>query len=65
MSAVYLRGCAGKKKHPTKSAAYRHRVELDSKGGTPMSQSNAYQCRLCGFWHVGHKENKQWGRGKR
>lgn len=59
-------GCAGKIRHPSKSIALgvKRAMEAGSKSydeWESISIMDAYRCRLCGSWHLGHRP----GSGKR
>lgn len=47
------RGCVGKLAHKDQVAALRHVAGL-IRAGAHRSSVNAYQCKHCGRWHVGH-----------
>lgn len=42
-------GCTGKIRHKGKVGAFIHMKNLKEPG------VRAYRCRLCGFWHIGHR----------
>jgi hypothetical protein len=48
------RGCGGKRRHATREDA---ELEVGRKvaRGAPNGAYNAYRCRSCGSWHVGHR----------
>lgn len=41
-------GCTGKRRHRNRSGALIHMEKLGEPG------MNAYRCRKCGGWHIGH-----------
>jgi len=41
-------GCTGKRRHRNRSGALIHMEKLGEPG------MNAYHCRRCGGWHIGH-----------
>lgn len=45
------RSCAGKRRHPRRDAALGHLAVLVAEGAVRL---NAYPCRHCGGFHVGH-----------
>lgn len=45
------RGCIGKQRHESASAAYAHKYHLNRKDDDRI---HVYHCRFCGGWHVGH-----------
>lgn len=50
---VRRKQCQGKVRHPNPQAAYAHAASLKHKGDV-TGFINAYKCRFCGGWHVGH-----------
>jgi hypothetical protein len=44
--------CGVKVPHRTKEGARIHKEQLDDKKGVPEMHA-VYECRWCGFWHVG------------
>lgn len=51
LTATKGRSCQGKRRHPSQAKALAHLRDLLSKGGVRL---NAYECRHCGGFHVGH-----------
>jgi hypothetical protein len=45
------RSCAGKRAHDTETSASEHLDRLVRQGGVRL---NAYRCKFCHQWHVGH-----------
>jgi hypothetical protein len=54
------RGCDGKKRHDDKDQAVGQIWSLARHRGAVPSRYQAYSCKHCGGWHVGHRP-----RGKR
>jgi len=44
----------GKRRYAHKQLAMAHVARLRAQGAT-NNASNAYRCRICGGWHVGHR----------
>lgn len=54
MSQGYMRQCAGKIRHETKSEAMAKRAALTGANGARRDSMHAYKCTQCLGWHVGH-----------
>lgn len=57
--AKALNGCAGKKKLSKKVA--RAVTKKNRSGEVPIEGGwcmQAYKCKFCGYWHVGHNPGK-------
>lgn len=52
------RQCTGKQAH-TQTEAFKHLVALRKKDGA--FGMNAYQCKICKWWHVGHRPRNRAG----
>lgn len=50
-TATRGRSCTGKIRHAGEAAATAHMRKLLARGAVRL---NAYACRHCGGWHVGH-----------
>lgn len=44
------KACEGKVRHQSLAAAMAHKDSLRLQG----DHVRAYQCKFCGYWHVGH-----------
>lgn len=55
-------GCIGKKRFPTFEAAEAACARLIRTGvhRPERGSLNAYDCRQCGWWHVGHQHHAFW-----
>lgn len=58
-----VRGCLGKDhrgkvQHATREDAMRQRASLLAAGKADPKRLAAYECRVCGFWHVGNRGGK-------
>lgn len=47
------RSCDGKKRYTSKAEAAKQ-VGSMYKGKMAITRLVTYQCKFCGFWHVGH-----------
>lgn len=56
--APALRGHAGKKPYPTRREAEAVIAGRDQRTALRFHPLNAYQCRLCGWWHIGHNRRE-------
>lgn len=54
-SAVYLNGCRGKQHYPSKSFARAKIQQAIAHGHPDDGTLNAYKCKACKSWHIGHK----------
>jgi hypothetical protein len=50
--------CGSKRPHPDRAAAQAHVQRLVRQGAAPGLMTT-YRCRLCGAWHVGHRERRK------
>lgn len=50
-----VRGCGGKIKHPSRRVALSHARRL---ADLDQRQVNAYKCRVCHGWHIGHAHRR-------
>jgi len=48
----YLTSCAGKVCYGARSGAEKACIGMAAKGSPGLE---AYACRFCGAWHIGHK----------
>ena len=55
----YLASCLGKVAHRGKRQAINHIRSLRRKPGQADQQLEAYPCRYCGAWHVGHRPGQR------
>lgn len=51
--AIRRRSCSSKIRHDDEAAARAHIGHLNRTKGY-QGPMNAYRCRFCGGWHVGH-----------
>lgn len=65
MSAGYMRRCAGKKRHETRTAADGHRTELCVKERISEKKVDVYRCDQCLGWHIGGSANHLISRKRR
>lgn len=56
--AIRRRACDGKQRHPTAERAWAHITSL-ARSGLAKGTLNAYRCRFCRGWHVGHWIRKE------
>lgn len=50
---TYHLSCAGKIRHDSEAKAWRHINGIMRRRGAD-GKMNAYRCKYCGFWHIGH-----------
>jgi len=55
----------GKLSYDSRSDAARALAQLFRAGRGSEHRMNAYQCRACGKWHIGHEKRKHPKRGWR
>lgn len=55
------RGCAGKLAHGSPQGAQVQIARLVAQRGAPADAYEAYECRWCGRWHVGHRNPRKRG----
>lgn len=48
------KGCEGKARHPTEAGARVAVRETLRHGARKAGFLTTYQCKHCGFWHIGH-----------
>lgn len=53
-----VRECGAKQSHSSKADAERHIWSL-VRAGTSLGRMQAYRCKHCGSWHVGHKKRRR------
>lgn len=53
------RECTGKQAHATKAEALDHAFALRRRLPATRSSANAYHCRHCSKWHVGHRPRRR------
>lgn len=58
MSELFVRKCAGKKRHESERKALEWAKTTQHYSGLPMK---AYSCQFCKMWHVG---NALYGNGR-
>lgn len=58
MIATKGRGCGTKLRHPDRAAAERQIDKLVRRGAAAQ-RLNAYQCKHCKQWHVGHRPKER------
>ena len=47
----YFPGCGTKKKYKN----LRHATHVAKRRSNKSKGIEAYQCKFCGYWHIGHK----------
>lgn len=50
--------CKGKKRFATEECATVTRGHRVAKRGTSWAEVHAYRCRVCDWWHLGHRFNR-------
>ena len=55
----FLRGHAGKKPYLSRKEAEAVIAGRDQRTALRFHPLNAYQCRLCGWWHIGHNRRQE------
>lgn len=48
---VRRKACDGKIRHTDKRNSLKHLISLKKEGGVNL---NAYRCKFCKGWHIGH-----------
>jgi hypothetical protein len=48
-----------KVRHKSREAAERHKRSLMRWTGQPSRSLAVYECKICGFWHVGHRGGRR------
>lgn len=48
--------CERKKRYSSKEKALRVLKKLRKRGYIIPASANAYHCKYCGKWHLGHKQ---------
>ena len=49
--------CGKKVKHKTEKAAYAQYRQIKKSGRLMKNTLNVYKCGICGFFHLGHRED--------
>lgn len=56
MVKTKARSCTGKATHESRTQALGH-IHALARHGAAFTRYDAYRCRHCGAWHIGHRRN--------